>query len=188
MFESPGLTLFFLGGWGDERWHFGCRYPHKGKWRSTQTIRRGLHTRVAKCVEIYGGIFQRFLLTVTEVYIHEKVQQDAHFSYWIFALRLSAKCFEQVIVYHQEEVCTSSIQYFTLHLKMSLVTDNSQTSSWWWTIICSKHVEDKSNETPTWCSTVQVLFLQSHSTCFGRKRPSSGVFKTSTAATGTCVL
>ena len=27
-----------------------------------------------------------------------------------------------------------------------------------------------------------------HSTCFGRKRPSSGVFKTSTAATGTCVI
>jgi len=35
---------------------------------------------------------------------------------------------------------------------------------------------------------VHVLFLQSHSTCFGRKRPSSGIFKTSTAATGTCVI
>ena len=35
---------------------------------------------------------------------------------------------------------------------------------------------------------MQVSFLQSHSTCFGRKRPSSGVFKTSTAATGTCVI
>ena len=46
----------------------------------------------------------------------------------------------------------------------------------------------RSNETPTWCNTMQVLFLQSHSTCFGRKRPSSGVFKTSTAATGTCVI
>ena len=46
----------------------------------------------------------------------------------------------------------------------------------------------KSNETQTWCNTVQVLFLQSHSTCFGRKRLSSGVFKTSTAATGTCVI
>ena len=44
------------------------------------------------------------------------------------------------------------------------------------------------NETPTWCNTVQVLFLQIHSTCFGRKRPSSGVFKTSTAATGACVI
>ena len=43
-----------------------------------------------------------------------------------------------------------------------------------------------SNETPTWCNTVQVLFLQSHSTCFVRKHPSSVVFKTSTAATGTC--
>ena len=46
----------------------------------------------------------------------------------------------------------------------------------------------KSNETPTWCNTVQVLFLQGHSTCFGRKRPSSVVFKTGTAATGTCVI
>ena len=35
---------------------------------------------------------------------------------------------------------------------------------------------------------MQVLFLRSHSTCFERKRPSSGVFKTSTAATGTCVI
>ena len=34
----------------------------------------------------------------------------------------------------------------------------------------------------------KVLFLQGHSTCFGHKRPSSGVFKTSTAATGTCVI
>ena len=31
-------------------------------------------------------------------------------------------------------------------------------------------------------------YLQSHSTCFGRKRPSSGVIKTSTAATGTCFI
>ena len=46
----------------------------------------------------------------------------------------------------------------------------------------------KSNEIPAWCNTVQVLFLQGLSTCFGRKRPSSGVFKTSTAATGTCVI
>ena len=35
---------------------------------------------------------------------------------------------------------------------------------------------------------MQVLFLQGHSTCFGRKRPLSGVFKTSTAAIGTCVI
>ena len=35
---------------------------------------------------------------------------------------------------------------------------------------------------------MQVLFLQSHSTCFGRKRPSSGAFKTSRASTGTCVI
>ena len=35
---------------------------------------------------------------------------------------------------------------------------------------------------------MQVLFLQGHSICFGRKRPSSGVFKNSTAATGTCVI
>ena len=35
---------------------------------------------------------------------------------------------------------------------------------------------------------MEVLFLQSYSTCFGRKHPSSGAFKTSTAATGTCVI
>jgi hypothetical protein len=29
----------------------------------------------------------------------------------------------------------------------------------------------RSNETPTWCNTVQVLFLQSNSTCFGRQTP-----------------
>ena len=29
----------------------------------------------------------------------------------------------------------------------------------------------KSNKTPTWCDTVQVLFLQSHCTCFGRQAP-----------------
>ena len=28
-----------------------------------------------------------------------------------------------------------------------------------------------SNKTPTWCNTVQVLFLQCHSTCFGRQAP-----------------
>ena len=52
---------------------------------------------------------------------------------------------------------------------------------------CASVHHSMSNETPTWCNTVQVLFLQGHSTCFGRKRPSS-VFKTSTAATGTCVI
>ena len=46
----------------------------------------------------------------------------------------------------------------------------------------------ETNEAQTCCKTVQVLFLQGHSTCFGRMRPSSGVFKTSTADTGTCVI
>jgi len=55
-------------------------------------------------------------------------------------------------------------------------------------ILCFCASQYKSNETRTWCNTVQVLFLQSHSTCFGRKRPSSVLFKTITAATGTCVI
>ena len=54
--------------------------------------------------------------------------------------------------------------------------------------MCHKPSSLSQMKTPTWCNTVQVLFLQTHSTCFGRKRPSSGVFKTSTAATGTCVI
>ena len=52
-------------------------------------------------------------------------------------------------------------------------------------ILCFHASQYKSNETPTWCNTVQVLFLQGHSTCFGRKRPSSGVFKTSPTTTVT---
>ena len=55
-------------------------------------------------------------------------------------------------------------------------------------MLCFRASWYKSNETPTLCNTVQVLFLQSHSTCFGRKRPSSEVFKTIMAATGTCVI
>ena len=34
----------------------------------------------------------------------------------------------------------------------------------------------------------RFYFCRVHSTCFGGKRPSSEVFKTSTAATGTCVI
>ena len=48
-------------------------------------------------------------------------------------------------------------------------------------ILCFRASQYKANETPTWCNTVQVLFLQGHSTCFERKCPSSGVFKTTTA-------
>ena len=38
-------------------------------------------------------------------------------------------------------------------------------------ILCFRASQYKSNETPTWCNTVQVLFLQGHSTCFGRQAP-----------------
>ena len=37
--------------------------------------------------------------------------------------------------------------------------------------ICFQLIQGKSNETPTWCNIVQVLFLQGHSTCFGRQAP-----------------
>ena len=37
-------------------------------------------------------------------------------------------------------------------------------------------------------ATLCRFYFCSHSTCFRRKRPSSGVLKTSTAATGTCVI
>jgi hypothetical protein len=33
------------------------------------------------------------------------------------------------------------------------------------------HSAHRSNKTPTWSNTVQVLFLQKHSTCFGRQAP-----------------
>ena len=54
---------------------------------------------------------------------------------------LSSTCFEQVIGHHQEAFCVSSLQYFTVHLKLLV-----QNSSWWWRIICSKHVDDKVSE------------------------------------------
>jgi hypothetical protein len=38
------------------------------------------------------------------------------------SIKLSSTCFEQIIVHHQE-VCTSSLQYFTVHLIRSLVAD-----------------------------------------------------------------
>ena len=37
-------------------------------------------------------------------------------------------------------------------------------------------------------ATLCSFYFCSHSTRFGRKRPSSGVFKTGTVATGTCVI
>jgi len=47
----------------------------------------------------------------------------------------------------------------------------------------------RSNETPTWCNTVQALFLQSHSTCFGRQVPIiRSIKKIGTATTGTGVI
>jgi hypothetical protein len=48
--------------------HFGCCYPYKGKWRSTQTNNRGLCTLVAEWIEVGGGTVERFLLTVIEVF------------------------------------------------------------------------------------------------------------------------
>jgi len=36
--------------------------------------------------------------------------------------KLLSTCFEQVIVHHQQ-LCTSNLQYFTMHLKRCLVTD-----------------------------------------------------------------
>ena len=38
-------------------------------------------------------------------------------------------------------------------------------------LLCFRASQYKSNITPTWCNTVQVLFLQSHSTCFRRQAP-----------------
>ena len=76
--------------------------------------------------------------------------------------------FRTVIVHHQE-VCTSSLQYFTVHLNeessrwhniFRIVSATGQllqcmvkyyrllvqNSSWWWKNTCSKHVEDNLSE------------------------------------------
>jgi len=72
-------------------------------------------------------------------------------------------CFEQAIVHHQEQFCTNS-----LHVTASIVSYQRLDSSlrcmvkyckllvqtpWWWTIICSKHVEDINQSFITnWCT------------------------------------
>ena len=89
-------------------------------------------------------------------------------------------------MYSKQEV--QSRTYATHFL--SSASETTRTNKWSITLrsetfICINLSQMK---TPTWCNTVQVLFLQGHSTCFGRKRLSSGVFKTRTAATGTCVI
>jgi len=43
-----------------------------------------------------------------------KTKKDAHF-FLIISNKLPMTCFEQIIVHHQE-VCRSSLQYFTIHL------------------------------------------------------------------------
>jgi len=53
---------------------------------------------------------------------------------------------------------TATIVLFSFHMKVVSYTTGSRRSN------CTIH---KSKETPTWCNTVQVLFLQGHSTCFG---------------------
>ena len=70
------------------------------------------------------------------------------------------------------ETCSSVRHDITEVLCFRLVT-LQQISAW--CIRTNNNYFHKSNKTPTRCNTVQVLFLQGHSTCFGRKRPSSGV-------------
>ena len=65
------------------------------------------------------------------------------------------------------EICSTGCMLRSVH--KLYITNQSTTRN--------KQLQAKSNETPTWSNTVQVLFLQGHSTCFGRKRPSSGIFK-----------
>jgi len=101
----------------------------------------------------------------TVIHICEQYQQDAHFFLKFTSTKLSSTCFEQIIVHHRE-VCTSSLEHFTLHLMRSLVADTKNLyqsivsatrllirctgkycnllvqTSWWWTNICSKHAED----------------------------------------------
>jgi hypothetical protein len=54
----------------------------------------------------------------------EQDQQDGHFFLKknIIAIKLSSTCFEQIIV-HRQEVCTSNLQYFTMHHMRSLIAD-----------------------------------------------------------------
>jgi len=50
-------------------------------------------------------------------------------------------------MFHHQEVCTSSLQYIIMHLYEESSCWHSTIDAWWWTIICSKHIEDKLSET-----------------------------------------
>ena len=94
------------------------------------------------------------------IHIHEKDQQYAHFfsliySNWtILYMFQTNKCSSSGGYF-----CTRSIQYFTIHLAANTITSCwqldthryiikilyaacTEITSWWWTIICSNHVED----------------------------------------------
>jgi len=131
------------------------------------------------CWLVWEPIFWRKVMVKYVLYILWTAHHDTHVSerptrctlFLIISLTLSSTCFKEVIVHHQEEFCKRSLQYFTMHLKRSLVADTIrmiicimsatrlllrymvkyckllvQNSSLWWTITCLKHVEDNLTE------------------------------------------
>jgi len=50
------------------------------------------------------------------------------FSHKFIPIKLSSTCFDQISVNHQEVISANSVHACT------------EITSWWWTIICSKHV------------------------------------------------
>jgi len=75
---------------------------------------------------------------VIHIYMCERPTRCT-FSLWFTSLKLSSTCFEQVTVHHQEEFCTSSLQYFTMHLMRSLVGDTTRNFFYYYHYICSTY-------------------------------------------------
>ena len=120
-----------------------------------------------KCVNINFTFFELCLLW----YIYVKKTNKMHtFLYNLFHLNYPGHVLK-VIVHHQEELCTSSLKHFTVHLERSLVTHTiryhlyrvsdqtplrcmmkyckllvQKSSWWWWTTTCPKHVQDNLSE------------------------------------------
>jgi len=64
------------------------------------------------------------IMVMTVFYLCEKDQQDAHFFLIIYFNSIILNMFQTII--HHQEVCTMSLQYFTMHFMMSLVANTIQ--------------------------------------------------------------
>jgi hypothetical protein len=88
--------------------------------RQCQPVIIGIELSLSK----FGAKFLIFCRkSVSCPYEREKDQPDAHRSLQFTALRLPSTCFGQATV-HNQQFCSGSLLYFTVHIMSSPVTDS----------------------------------------------------------------